>query len=118
MYNVYLNTRDRPSKTVFIFQFLLIYGYILFSFGFIVYRWTRNRLRKHNIHQGHNALHENDNSSEDSDKLLETVDRRKSNNPYRGYGAIPSHEDGKCLINDDTAYNTAHSTGSGCDTTT
>ena len=114
MYNFYLNeTIGRPSKPVFIFQFLLIFGYIIFSIGFIVYRWGRKRHRRPNVHQGHvHIVHKDGNT--DTDDLLETADERRS---YHGYGAIPSlHEDGECSINDGAAYYTARSTNTGVDT--
>ena len=115
MYNFHLNeTIDKPSKTVFIFQFLLIFGYIFFSICFIVYRWGRKRRRRHNAQQ--NRV--NDSMCGDTDRLLEVVDERKSNEPYHGYGAIPLlHEDGECSINDGTAYYTARSSSTGFDTT-
>ena len=114
MYNFYLNeTKGRPSKAVFIFQFLVIFGYIFFSIGFIVYRWRKKRQRR-NVQQSRviNVMNVNDNA--DTNNLLDTADERRTNGPYRrSYGAVPLHEDGECSINDGAAYYTARSTTSG-----
>ena len=116
MYNFYLNeAKGRPIKAVFIFQFLLIFGYLLFSICFIVYRWRLKRRRRSNVQQGqvNNVLRPYDNA--ETDNLLETADERRSYHGH-GYGAIPSlHEDGECS-NDGATYHTARSTNTGFDT--
>ena len=113
MYNFHLNeTIGKPSQSVFIFQFLLIFGYILFSICFIVYRWGRRRRRRHNAQQYRvHDMYENDSMCEDTDRLFEVIDERKSNEPYHAYGTIsPLHEDG---VNDGAAYYTTCSSSTG-----
>ena len=68
IYNVqFLYTSMKQSKPVFIFQFLLIFGYI-FHF-FIVYRWGKKRLRRPNVHRGRvHIVHEDGNT--DTDKTF------------------------------------------------
>lgn len=50
MCNIFLNeTKDAPSKLVFILQLLVIFVYIGFSTVFIIWRWRRKRKHKGNV---------------------------------------------------------------------
>ena len=92
MYNFYrTGMKSDPSIELFVFQLVVVFGYIAFSLGFIATRWQRRRnwKLKRTTPNCHSIKLENDEVSQ----LLKACDNRQSNQPYKGYRAAEPHDD-------------------------